>query len=184
MDSHSTNMWERLPNEGDKAWAAFLAYIDMPIRDVANPDNSRTLSNLTRKLGYAAPAGKAASTIEDWSAKFNWVERSRAYDAHQSKLTITVKDASLAQFQREVIVRRTQQTVLMNEALNRQLADILLRQNAGAEVDSLELLRTVNALRYLDDLERRIAGLPTNYSSERVDDDDNDERVFIVGSAK
>ena len=185
MDSHSATMWERRPDETEKSYSAFLAYIEMPIRDIGNPENSRSLPNLTRKLGYAAQAGKAASTLEDWSAKYSWVERARAYDSHNSQLVIKVKDASLAQFQHDLILKRTEQTVLMNEALNKQLIDLLTRQSAGVEVDSLELLRTVNALKQLDDLERRIAGLPTNFNTQVIDDEeDMEERVYMVGKSR
>jgi hypothetical protein len=98
---------------------------------------------------------------------------------------IVVKDASLLEYQQEVIERRTEQTVLMNTALNAQLMDILRRQQAGEAIESLELLRTVNALKYLDDLERRIAGLPTNFSTQAVEDEgDNEVRKFVIGGSR
>jgi hypothetical protein len=178
-------MWEKRPDESDKAYSAFLEFIGMPIRDVGDPDNSRTLLNLSKKLGYATPQGKAATTLEQWSTKYSWQERARAYDTHQSQLMIVVKDASLLEYQQEVIERRTEQTVLMNTALNAQLMDILRRQQAGEAIESLELLRTVNALKYLDDLERRIAGLPTNFSTQAVEDEgDNEVRKFVIGGSR
>ena len=184
MDSHSLVMWDRRPDETEKSYSAFLAYIEMPVRDIGNPENSRSLPNLTRKLGYSAQAGKAASTLEDWSSKYNWVERARAYDSHNAQLVVKVKDATLRQYQQDIILKRTEQTVLMNHALSKQLADILTRQNAGEVVESLEILRTVTAMKQLDDLERRIAGMPTNYTSDSVDDEDADERIYTVGKSR
>jgi hypothetical protein len=136
LDSHTPAMWERRPDESSTAYDAFLAFLSMPIKDIGNPDNSRTLHNVSRKLGYQVADKKAATSIEQWSAKFSWMERARAYDSRQGALVIAVQDASMAEYQRQVIEKRTEQTIMMNELMNAQLMDLLkrlrtaLRQNA------------------------------------------------------
>lgn len=181
MDNNSRKAWERRPNETDKSYDAFLAYVKMPIRDIEDDTNSRTLANLSIKLGYKVAQGKAASTLEGWSSKFDWVERARLYDMHKAELSIQVQDASLMQYQEHIIERRTLQTNLLNNALEKQITQTLKEQNAGIPVDPLEILRLVNAAQKLDDLERRLAGLPTNYTTERVDEPDLEAKTFTIG---
>lgn len=58
--------WEQQPGESAKAFEAFAAYRDMGAE--------RSLRKLTQQLH------KNLTTIRDWSVKWNWQERVRAYD--------------------------------------------------------------------------------------------------------
>lgn len=58
--------WEQQPGESAKAFEAFAAYRDMGAE--------RSLRKLTQRLH------KNLTTIRDWSVKWNWQERVRAYD--------------------------------------------------------------------------------------------------------
>ena len=60
------NPWEQQPGESAKAFEAFAAYRDMGAE--------RSLRKLTQQLH------KNLTTIRDWSVKWNWQERVRAYD--------------------------------------------------------------------------------------------------------
>ena len=182
MDKNSRRMWEQRPDESNKAFNAFLEYLKMPINDPTEPENERTLANLSQKLGYSVAVGKAASSVEQWSSKYNWQERVRAYEAHVGQLEITVRDASLEQFQQEVISKRSQQSALANTLLNNQLLEYLQNQKAGVPVKSTDIARIINSMKLLDDVERRLAGLPTSYQSERVEDENtNETRIFTIG---
>lgn len=59
-------LWEQQPGESAKAFEAFAAYRDMGAE--------RSLRKLTQQLH------KNLTTIRDWSVKWNWQERVRAYD--------------------------------------------------------------------------------------------------------
>jgi hypothetical protein len=59
-------LWEHQPGESAKAFEAFAAYRDMGAE--------RSLRKLTQQLH------KNLTTIRDWSVKWNWQERVRAYD--------------------------------------------------------------------------------------------------------
>ena len=63
--------WERRPREGERAYAAFLAYRDLgPGRTL-----EATRTRLGKRPGYLKP-------IERWSALRQWRERSCAWDDH------------------------------------------------------------------------------------------------------
>jgi hypothetical protein len=182
MDNNSKKAWERLPNESTKAFNAFTEYVKMPVRDVDNPENSRSLVNLTQKLGYSASEGKAASILEGWSSKFDWVARSKAYDSNRTAVEIEVIDAGLVEYQRELIERRTLQATLMNNLIETQLKEALDRSNSNFPVEPLDIVRLASAMEKVDNIQRRIAGMPTQYTTDKSTSDESDEtRVFIIG---
>jgi len=61
------DVWERQPRESDKAWAAFCYYRDMEPRS-------------TRKAAVAL--GKSGSMVSQWSHRWRWQDRIRAWDNH------------------------------------------------------------------------------------------------------
>lgn len=61
-------IWERLPEESSKAYEAFCIYRDLGVdRSIEKTAKSRL------KPG-------SYSWLRNWSSKYNWVERARAYD--------------------------------------------------------------------------------------------------------
>ena len=58
--------WDRLENESSVAYEAFKIYLEMP---------DRSLPKVSQKLS------KSLTQIKKWSSKFNWVERTAAYDS-------------------------------------------------------------------------------------------------------
>ena len=63
--------WERQPGETDKAYAAFRLYRDQ------HPSN-RTMEAAREALGKASGYLRV---LEEWSSRYAWVERVKAYDA-------------------------------------------------------------------------------------------------------
>lgn len=61
--------WDRQPGESDASWSAFVYFRDM------GPD-IRSVPCISRDLGHAT------TTVHKWSIKFNWRERSAAWDLH------------------------------------------------------------------------------------------------------
>jgi hypothetical protein len=71
----------RLPNEGVKAWQAFMIYRDM------GPD--RTLRDVSNKLR------KSEDLIWRWSSQWEWVKRARAFDQYNESLEIKQAQSSV-----------------------------------------------------------------------------------------
>lgn len=60
--------WMRQPNEGTAPYEAFRVYL--------NQGAARSHPKVCEEVG------KSRQLITDWSAKWNWVERCRAFDVH------------------------------------------------------------------------------------------------------
>ena len=67
-------IWERLPSESSKAYAAFCIYRDMgPKRSI-----EKVQKKVGKKSGYLRH-------LYRWSSKYNWFERAKAYDDYIEK---------------------------------------------------------------------------------------------------
>ena len=64
--------WERQPGETARAYEAFAVYRDL------GPD--RSINKTARALD------KNRTTIGEWSAKYDWVKRTEAWDAEQDRI--------------------------------------------------------------------------------------------------
>lgn len=60
--------WDQMPHESGKAYEAFLVYRDMGI--------ARSVRAAARQMG------KVRSQIDRWSARYDWVNRAKAWDSH------------------------------------------------------------------------------------------------------
>lgn len=98
-DAQNKRTWDRMEGETDKAYAAFQAYLHL------GPDRSIDAAWHHCNPG-AKPERRATSHWYSWSAKFHWVDRSRAYDNH-------VADRLLSEHEdlRARIVRRSKQAI-------------------------------------------------------------------------
>ena len=75
-------LWERLPGESDKAFAAFIAYRDTPERE-------RSI----RKV-CAAVVGESTAKVrqwERWSSDFRWPERVQAWQEEQDRVATAAR---------------------------------------------------------------------------------------------
>ena len=70
--ANNAELWERLPQESMKAYAAFCAYRDL------GPDRSMA------KAGEVL--GKSQGLMEGWSAAYDWVKRATAWDDEQDRV--------------------------------------------------------------------------------------------------
>jgi len=71
-----TKPWERKPRETPKSWEAFRYYRDQGI--------TRSLSKVNKEH-FEGKGGKGRQ-IEEWSSKYNWVERCAKWDAYKDEL--------------------------------------------------------------------------------------------------
>jgi hypothetical protein len=172
MNLESMKAWEKRPDETNKSYTAFQLYLQLPLYNPDNPERVRSLRTVAEDLGHSA-----MGTVENWSAKYNWVDRAKIHDETVAVRQIVVRDVELEEYQKRLVERRTEQTSVMNDIIEQRLQEMLLRSK---EVSSMEILRLVKSLQTLDDIERRIAQLPTTY---RVTDTDEtiDSQVYVIG---
>lgn len=79
--------WEQLPKEPSRAYDGFRAFRDLGPK--------RRVKHLYGTIEYTDP------TIRQWSAKWNWFERAKAWDAHLYRLEDDQRLAKLADMQRQ-----------------------------------------------------------------------------------
>lgn len=78
--------WDRLPDETEKSFAAFVLYRDMR--------EERSFANLRAKYTNDAPKAHkqkkqttpALTTVKQWSIKYHWQARCKAFDAENDRI--------------------------------------------------------------------------------------------------
>jgi hypothetical protein len=73
--------WERLPRETNPAWRAFQVYRDLGLE--------RTMAKAAKALDLAS------SLLWEWSKRWDWVDRSQAWDAYQQRLKDEAHDLAM-----------------------------------------------------------------------------------------
>lgn len=98
MDEHISpsygraNPWERQVKEGEREYAAFLAYRNMSYRD--GLDGAYTPRKLS---GVALVLGHSTATLQGWAASFCWEERVGAFDRELDRRKV---EGAMSQAQR------------------------------------------------------------------------------------
>lgn len=94
--------WERLPDEGEERWEAFLIYRDLGL--------DRSLAKVARTVG------KSVQLVERWSTGDGWVARCEAFDREQDRLWL----ASQAKARKEMAQRHVKvANAVMNKVVKR-----------------------------------------------------------------
>jgi hypothetical protein len=113
--------FKRLPNEGPKAYQAFMAYCEMGHR--------RSLSKLAEALG------KRKSLLSRWSSKYTWVDRSSAYDNHLH----------------EVRMKEIEDEIVENERKRAEIARVLIEKaSEGLEDIDPSKLKIYERIKMID----------------------------------
>lgn len=102
--------WERLPDETDKAWAAFSRYLDAgPDRTLSNAEEPAKSPKSARKSPKKPPVKKTVSgSVKDWSKRFRWRERANAWDGKLFAKAAEVKLSEATRRAKEQEQRRKQ----------------------------------------------------------------------------
>lgn len=137
--------WNRLPGETDKAYQAFKAFLEL---------EDRTMANVARKTGK-----KTIAAIKIWKKKYNWIERSEAYDSYQFNLEME----GLARERLKVVQRHLQITKF---AEGRILKVLQKKDISDEEYDTL-----MNYLLQLMKYERLCVGAPTESTNVEMHHD-------------
>lgn len=137
--------WERQPGETSKAYEAFCVYRDMGL--------SRSVVKVGKDLG------KAARTVEDWSRKYNWVQRTEAWDSIPAK--------AMAESYAEMVTDITDQHRALADKLIKRLSDNLDRMPPGMD-PSVRWSQAHNAA-------AKSHGMTLDYRKPAPEDDKRDE---------
>lgn len=187
------NVWDKLPSETPKAYVAFTTYLALSI--YGEGDNKRNIPNVAKKLGLASPSG-----VEVWSSKYDWQARAMAYDAAMTTSALTMQESSLTAFRQDVITKAGAQITAMNQIIDAELRRMMDVQSkytrpsysvdpetgeaVEAEIEYVsptEIKRLTEAIRIKDDIARRTAGMPTQFTTEKAEEADPEEAVYIIG---
>lgn len=128
-----------LPNETSKAYAAFQVYRDLG----AGRSLAAAYEQSTQKVG------RANKVWGDWSAKYHWVERAKAYDAYlANKARLQREDEharELAEY-REQLAKSSRAALVAGQRALKIALDKLERMNhSDVQVKSLPaLIRAAN----------------------------------------
>jgi len=130
-------IWERVPGESSKAYEAFCIYRDLGV----DRSIEKTAKNRLKPGSY--------SWLRNWSSKYNWVERARAYDDYLEREKRKEQEKAIL----EMVERHTKEAMA-------------LQQKALERLKSLDPneLSTRDVLNYLMEamkLERLSRGEPT-----------------------
>jgi hypothetical protein len=127
--------WDIRPDESAKAYAAFAVYRDM--------GPTRTLETLCRVHTTPLP------TLKNWSGRFGWVERTRAWDEH----VIALANPRAAEAQAEALARHIQ----AGKDLQAWGAETLPKATVAAQATPADAIRAVKTG---IDIERQGLGIP------------------------
>lgn len=111
--------WERQKAESPEAFEAWVRYRDM--------DGKRSVQRVSVELG------KAYTMIRDWSLRWHWVDRLRAWQRHVDEL------ARQEQLDEILKMRRRQARQMMAKAQTLMLPDMLLNEklSKGEKIEDI-----------------------------------------------
>lgn len=133
--------------ETPKSAHAFALYCEM--------GSERSLAKVAEKI-YGKPTVNLRQ-IEQWSSKYHWVDRAKAYDREQAALRQQRKQAEIeAMDQRHIVISKTLQVKML-----KQIEELLQRERFGSQA-------TVMALKYATDLERLAMGTVTERTEQII----------------
>lgn len=94
-------LWEVQAGETSKAYEAFRIYRDQ--------GSSRTIKRTTEIMGYTVnarhPNNAASNHLAEWSSKYRWGERARAYDAYLDTMLTGERERYAREAQRQWFAR-------------------------------------------------------------------------------
>lgn len=173
MNEIELRAWDRRPSETDKAFIAFQTYVGLD--PYGEGDQKRSLPNTAKALNLASSSGVAA-----WSTENDWVSRAAAYDAWVGVKLLQVKETDLKNYQQGTINTLSIQLAAVNKIINKTMKGMM---TSDYDVDLNDFERLMRIIRIKDDLARRIGRMPTQFTTERADDEDTETRVFTIGAS-
>ena len=159
--------WHRQPGETDAAWQGFQVYRDLGV------DRSALQAYRQR---YGNPTAEhAAGYFQAWSARNDWVQRARAYDAYQDELARIEKEKVWRARAAEQAADTWQIAVKLEDKMRKMLELPLTTQefvDNGRTViikpARWTMADTIRIAKQVDDMKRLATGHPTTRSEVNV----------------
>ena len=119
-------IWERQPDETEKAYSAFKIFLEM---------EDRSISKVAKYLSVSV------QNVRKWSSKYDWFERAASYDSSIVEVTRKLKISAI----KETIRRKTAIAGKLEEKALKALDEIKLNRISGRTI--VEMLTLANQLR-------------------------------------
>lgn len=160
--------WEQQPEETDNAFAAFVAYRDMPPRE-------RSMLAVSHKLEVAW------GTVKQYAHRWQWTERATAYGRHLDRINLAEQEAAVREMARRqaTAAQRFASALLVpaEHFMKRLEADEAFAAKVGEDLDAASATKVLKLLARIGSplvgvmkLERLARGAPTeNVRTETVD---------------
>lgn len=142
-------LWERQPGESAKAFAAWCHYRDL------GPGRSLALAyaEWRRGSGGSGDAAKAAGYWQEWSAKYEWVARAAAYDAHLEEIRRLAREDAIRTMeirrldfelknQDRLEARVAKMEALLDKADKHPLTDVVQEKEEAGDRGRIKTIRT------------------------------------------
>ena len=121
-------IWEQIPGESNKAYAAFCAYRN------ADPYH-RSIDVIYRQVTKAR--GRASGGWRTWSTRFNWQDRALAYDTYKDR---SITDQIITAKAKNEIVETKKEAVDMADSMLTLISEKLnLLNNSDEELPSKDI---------------------------------------------
>ena len=134
--------WHRQRGETDKAYEAFRVYLE-----------EGTLERVTKRLyPHHSPRSPIATTVQKWSAKYDWVERRRAWVVHTKKSF----DLGAAEAAREQGYDWAAKKTAIDVRLSEAIGTVLDRVAEMAAAPAFKITEEVVTSRYEDGREKTV----------------------------
>jgi len=139
-----SELWERQPGESTKAYAAFCVYRDL--------GTERSLE----KAGQMLDKPRTRKWLGEWSAKYKWVERAKAYDDYIEKRKREEKEKAIL----EMADRQARLAIAFQQRVAQRLQEL-----DPSELSPSDLARWFEIAAKIERLNR---GEPTEIGKQEV----------------
>lgn len=109
------NKWDKLQDESDKAYEAFLEYIKMPLGE-------RSQDAVAKKLSKSKPL------ITRWAAKYDWKDRASAFDTTKGQTVVEARikeESKWEQRKAKLKIEHREKELLAADKMRQKAFDIL-----------------------------------------------------------
>lgn len=152
----SAKPWDMWPDENERQYKAFECYMEIDPR-------VRTLPNAWTKYKeiFEEASGDISSSFRDWSRKYKWSDRAKAYDQHLATKRRGAYEAGIVKEakRRGVDVERLRETLGDNfQVIQNTLDELMTRvQNGQIDPEKITLAGIAGLLRIQLDIAKHLS---------------------------
>jgi hypothetical protein len=162
-----TEPWDRLPDETELAFRAFIVYRDMGM--------GRSIEKLRDLIldPSGRPRYKTTRYMQEWSRLNRWVERARAYDDHLDQIRLKAADDEIRKSKAEMRKRHTTIALAMQDRVIAKIMPDPKNRDTYLDPKEIKAGQIPMWAKISTDLERTTMDMPTvifsNTGESKVD---------------